>query len=110
MVDAIVFETDNEDDAYSSDEEEMQPVKKKKTMTNKAPVKRTKWDETEMKEIHKYFQNYLDMGIPPKTKAIETAKKESKRCNGKIWMRSNDKIVKKISNMNHKPKSDQEKQ
>ena len=110
MVDAIVFESDDQEEAYSSDEEEMQPVKKKNKKTNKAPVKRTKWDETEMKEIHKYFQSYLDMGIPPKTKAIEAAKKESKRCNEKIWMRSTDKIVKKISNMNHKPKSDQEKQ
>ena len=53
MVDAIVFESDDEEKAYSSDDEEMQPVKKNNKKTNKAPVKRTKWDETEMKQIHK---------------------------------------------------------
>ena len=100
-----MFEDGSSDEEYADDddeepesEEEVRPVKKKK----KLAVKRQRWDETEMKELYNYFKTYLDTKVCPNTHAVRRAKKQSKERNGKIWMRSDDKIVKKISNLNHK--------
>lgn len=65
-------------------------------------VVRTKWDEVEHDELNKYFKSFLDTKTVPRKQAVELAKKQSLKIGGKIWRRSNDKIVKKISNMNHK--------
>ena len=68
----------------------------------KKPVHRQKWDADEVQEIHVYFGSFLDLKKCPRKKAVDLAKKQSKAKGGKLWKRSNDKIVKKISNMNKK--------
>lgn len=83
----------------TSDDDIVEEEVKKPTLK---PCKRQTWDSVEMDEIHKYFKAYLNAKICPRKEAVESAKLKSKQRNGKIWMRSNDKIVKKISAMNHK--------
>ena len=102
--DDVVFEENESDqDNDSVSEEEEMVVKKRKTAKKaKAPCKRQSFDTIEMNEIQTYFKSYLDCRICPRTKAAEVAKKQSKHKKGKIWMRPTDKIVKKISAMNHK--------
>ena len=58
-------------------------------------VKRQAWDSDEIEEIDKYFKTYLKAGICPRKQAVESSKLQSKKRHDKIWMRSNDKIVKK---------------
>ena len=100
-VDDIAFDfPDEESEEPEDEEEEEEVVDKKKRKREK--VTRQRWDEVEVKELQKYFKTYLSSGICPRILAVEAAKKKSKSAKGKIWMRSNDKIIKKISNMNHK--------
>lgn len=68
----------------------------------KKKVVRQRWDNMEMDEIHLYFQSYLDARITPRSCKVNAAKKKSKSRGGKIHLRSTDKIIKKISAMNHK--------
>lgn len=107
LFDMDVFENDEEE--LSEKEEDVEedsaiPSQKRKKQVEKKskPVVRKRWDHVEMTEIERYFKSYLDSGICPRTDEVEKAKKKSKKAQGKIWMRSNDKIIKKISNMNHK--------
>ena len=62
------------------------------------------FDEEEMNEIHHFFKQYLNLGICPRTAAVNEAKKRSKQKGGKLFLRSADNIIKKISNLNHKKK------
>ncbi|VDI46116.1 Hypothetical predicted protein [Mytilus galloprovincialis] len=104
MFDINVFEDDEEELEEEEDvvEEDCPVPSHKQTKQKKPVVVRKRWNEIEMAEIRKYFKSYLDAGICPRTEAVEKAKKKSMKDQGKIWMRSNDKIIKKISNMNHK--------
>ena len=70
--------------------------------TKKSAHVRQRWDTIEVEEIHRYFKSYLDGGITPRQEAVKVAQERSKKAGGKIWKRSIDKIVKKISAMNHK--------
>ena len=83
-------------------EEEVETTQKKSPKAPRGKIVRQRWDRIEMEEIHTYFQTYLDAGIVPRTKNVLSAQKKSKNCGGKIWLRTVDKIVKKISAMNHK--------
>lgn len=86
------------------DEDEVQQRKRKKHLGKGAVSKRQKkmWTPVEMQEIELYFGSFLESRICPRKKDVEDAKKKSIKRNGEIWRRSNDKIVKKISAMNHK--------
>ena len=90
---------DEEEEEQDSEEDVRAAEKRKKPAV---PVVRQRWDEVEMNELNTYFKTYLDSKVCPNTKAVRKAKQQSKVKNGKIWMRSDDKIIKKISNLNHK--------
>ena len=105
QIDSIVFEDDGDSDVEIDNDIEDESAEEEATVKKRPrPCKRQKWDTVELEEINKYFPTYLEAGICPKSKAVETAKKQSQKKKGKIWMRSNDKIIKKISAMNHKKK------
>ena len=91
--------TESENEAEDSEEEDELAAKRRKP---KVQHKRQRWDIEEMKEINMYFQRFLDSKIVPRTKDVQHAQKKSKKTGGKIWMRTMDKIIKKISAMNHK--------
>jgi tRNA A37 N6-isopentenylltransferase MiaA len=94
---------ESDSDAREDEDEDEEVVEEvKRSRKQKRQVIRQKWDEIEMKEIEQYFRSYLDAKVCPRKKAVELAKKQSKNRNGKIWRRTNDKIVKKISALNHK--------
>lgn len=104
-----VFRSSGDDDymkemleeAGSGDDEEEFDGKRKRKSPKKAP-KRQKFSQVETEEIQYYFGEYLKCGICPRKKQVEDAKQKSLKKNGEIWKRSNDKIIKKISAMNHK--------
>ena len=98
QVDPVVFEGHGTSDEDQSDHDVKTVVEKSKKKSHN----RQKWTTDEVKELQTYFKTYLESEICPRTKSVDEAKKLSRRRNGKIWMRSNDKIIKKISNMNHK--------
>ena len=82
----------------SDDELVEVPEKKRK----KPATSRQRWTETEVQELSRYFQRYLESGTTPRGKEIEKAKTRSLKNDGDIWKRTNHLIIKKISNMNHK--------
>lgn len=102
VFDDAAEENEWEREDLPDEEEEEVVVDKKKNKRQKAKTKRTQWDDEEHEELNRYFKSYLDTKTCPRKKAIELAKKQSKNRNGKIWKRTNDKIVKKISAINHK--------
>jgi hypothetical protein len=61
---------------------------------------RKKWSVDEVSEIRKYFKSYLDSGITPRMKAVQSALEKSKKDKGILWMRKTNLIIKKIRNMN----------
>jgi hypothetical protein len=89
-----------EDAGSSEDEKEVH--RKRKRNSQKNASKRQKFSQVETEEINFYFGEYLKCGICPRKKQVEDAKQKSRKKNGEIWKRSNDKIIKKISAMNHK--------
>ncbi|KAH3865322.1 hypothetical protein DPMN_028361 [Dreissena polymorpha] len=90
----------DEDDHTISDEDEEEFEGKRKSKPPKKAAKRQKFTEVETEEIKTNFSEYLKSGICPRKQQVEDAKKKK----GQIWKRSNDKIIKKISAMNHKKK------
>ena len=89
-----------ESDAGKNEDEET--VEETRNLRKPKQVIRQRWDEDEMDEIQLYFKSYLDSKICPRKMAVEAAKRQSKSRGGKIWKRSFDKIIKTISNINHK--------
>lgn len=63
---------------------------------------RQKWDAVETAELRKYFKEHLEAKTTPRAKEIDCKKKKSLKNGGKLHMRRNDLIIKKISAMNHK--------
>ena len=96
VFDPVVFENagddfndnDDEHDQEDVEEEEVKHAKRKRTI-------RHRWDEIEVQELKQYLCSYLDAKVTPQTKQVERAKKQSHARGGKIWKRSNDKIIKK---------------
>ncbi|KAH3879615.1 hypothetical protein DPMN_003521 [Dreissena polymorpha] len=68
----------------------------------KKVAKRQKFTEVETEEIKTDLSEYLKCGIFPRKPQVEDAKQKSRKKNGHVWKRSSDKIIKKISAMNHK--------
>ena len=93
---------DSESEIQSDFSEVEEEPSKRPQKTPKKTVQRTRWDEDEVAELKLYFGTHLASKICPRKYAIEVAKKQSKKRGGKLWRRTNDKIVKKISNINHK--------
>ena len=89
-----------EEDGSGEDEEEFDGKRKRKSQ--KQAPKRQKFSQVETAEIKDYFSEYLKSGICPRKKKVEDAKLKSRKTNGELWKRSNDKIIKKISAMNHR--------
>ncbi|KAH3893602.1 hypothetical protein DPMN_017750 [Dreissena polymorpha] len=94
----------DEDDHAISDEDEEEFEGKRKRKPPKKAAKPQKFTEVETEEIKTYFSEYLKSGIRPRKPQVEDAKQKSRKKNGHIWKRSSDKIIKKISAMNHKKK------
>ena len=82
------------DDDEDSDSE---PINKRPKMTT-----RIKWTTLEMKEVAKYFQNFLATKTTPGQKECERVRAISKQAGGEIHRRGPPLIIKKISNMNKK--------
>lgn len=102
-VDQEIFqdmESDDEGDGDDGNSEEEAVVERTKKPQMK--VTRRRWDDVETEEIHKYFQTFLDSKIVPRTRDVTLAQKKSAKNGGKLWQRSVDKVIKKISAMNHK--------
>ncbi|XP_052234644.1 uncharacterized protein LOC127847085 [Dreissena polymorpha] len=94
---------DEDDHTISNGDEEEFEGKRKRKPPQKG-CKRQKFTEVETEEIKTYFSEYLKSGICLRKQQVEDAKQKSRKKTGKIWKRSNDKIIKKISAMNHKKK------
>ncbi|XP_052276520.1 uncharacterized protein LOC127875487 isoform X4 [Dreissena polymorpha] len=94
---------DEDDHTISNGDEEEFEGKRKRKPPQKG-CKRQKFTEVETEEIKTYFSEYLKSGICPRKQQVEDAKQKSRKKTGQIWKRSNDKIIKKISAMNHKKK------
>ncbi|KAH3787003.1 hypothetical protein DPMN_165122 [Dreissena polymorpha] len=94
---------DEDDHTISNGDEEEFEGKGKRKPPQKG-CKRQKFTEVETEEIKTYFSEYLKSGICPRKQQVEDAKQKSRKKTGQIWKRSNDKIIKKISAMNHKKK------
>ncbi|KAH3707196.1 hypothetical protein DPMN_066593 [Dreissena polymorpha] len=94
----------DEDDHTISDEDEEEFEGKRKRKPPKKAAKRQKFTEVETEEIKTYFSEYLKSGICRRKPQVEHAKQKSRKKNGHIWKRSSNKIIKKISAMNHKKK------
>ena len=82
----------------TSDSEEDEAPKAPKA---RAPP-RQKWDAVETAELRKYFKEHLEAKTTPRSKEIDLKKKKSQKNGGKLYLRRNDLIIKKISAMNHK--------
>ena len=67
-----------------------------------AKVNRVKWTTTEVKEINKYFAEFLKSKTTPGQKFCQKIIKVSKSSGGQLHRRSPPLIIKKISNMNKK--------
>ena len=98
------FRSIDEDDHTISDEDEEEFEGKRKRKPPKKAEKRQKFTEVETEEIKTDFSEYLKSGICPRKQQVEDAKQKSRKKNRQIWKRSNYKIIKKISAMNHKKK------
>lgn len=110
--DELVFENRDSDEEEEWVEEDYSTELRKKTLNardndgmtrkEKAKRERQRWNDEEVAEINMYFRSYLDAKVTPRNNAVMKAKAKSKNRNGAIWKRSNDKIIKKISALNHK--------
>ncbi|XP_071169348.1 uncharacterized protein [Mytilus edulis] len=84
---------DKEDEEEEMEEEgEVQIAKK---------VTRKRWTDAEVKELKRYFNEFLQSGTTPRSAFIDEMRKKSKKNHGCIHLRENHLIIKKISNMNH---------
>ena len=101
-MDPEVFAYESDMDESESENEDLVKKTKIAKKVTRQKVTRQRWDATEMEEIHKYFSSFLEAKIVPRTKDVQLAQKKSKQQGGKIWKRTSDKVVKKISNINHK--------
>lgn len=81
------------------EEEEYEPIPKKRRMQAHQPSVRQKWTSEEEQELKSLFkQNFKDDKLPGQ-KLIESMMRKSKLQKGQIHLRKRDNIKKKLSNM-----------
>lgn len=96
---AEAAELDEEEEKEDDDDMEVQ-----KEVINKNKSNRKKWEEEEVKELHKYFKEFFQTGTTPRRAFIDEIRKKSRKNGGLLHLRESHLIVKKISNMNHSKK------
>ena len=88
-----------EDDDYveevleeaGSDEDEEEFDGKRRRKSQRKATKRQRFSKAETEAIKTFLSEYLKSGICPRKRQVEDAKQKSRKKNGELWKRSNDK-------------------